>query len=94
MSSSRTVPIAAGVVAQARAQGLLQGFSLIETGGTNPVTVNLYDAASATGTKVAVVRLAAGTSQTVAITSGVFLETGLFVELVGTGAVAGSLWIG
>lgn len=81
-------------VVRAQPQGLYAGFSLRETGGTNPVTVRIFDNASAaSGTLLDTVRLAANESARIIYDGGIMTAAGIFVEVSGTGTVEGSIRI-
>lgn len=71
------------------------GFAVQETGGSNAATVRVYDNASAaTGTLIDTVNLAAGGSETRMYDRGLWCENGIYVDVGGTGTVAGSIRIG
>lgn len=72
-----------------------RGLTVAETGGANPVTVRVYDNASAaSGTLLATVRLAAGESHTWSDPAGLWASNGVYVDVGGTGVVEGSVYIG
>jgi len=74
---------------------IYHGYTVIETGGTNPATVRIYDNASAaSGTLIGAVNLAAGGSADVCLNRGQWCENGIYVDVGGTGTVAGSVRIG
>jgi len=74
---------------------IYSGYTVVETGGTDTATVRIYDNASAaTGTLIGAVNLAAGGSADLAVPAGQWCENGIYVDVAGDGAVAGSIRIG
>lgn len=72
----------------------LLGWSVRESGGTNPVAIDLYDAESATGNRVGTIRLAANESETVWLgEDGITVNTGIYADLTGTGTLVGCIYI-
>ena len=74
--------------------GFYRGYTVVETGGSNAATVRIYDNASAaSGTLIGAVNLAAGGSADVHC-DGVWVANGIYVDVGGTGTVAGSVRVG
>ena len=72
---------------------IFRGLTVHETAGSTAV-VRVYDNASgASGTVLAAVSLGANESETIALTVGLYVDAGLFVDVV-SGAVEGSVWVG
>jgi len=76
------------------AGGRLAGWSL--RADTSTATINLYDGPAADPARyLATIELAAGSSQTEWFgPGGISFVDGLYVEVTGTGAVTGAVWIG
>jgi hypothetical protein len=94
-ASFRAVPVAGGVVYGGERR--LVGWSLRETGGTNPVNVDLYDGRSPGdgGNLVATVNVPAGRSDVHSIMpAGVSFTEGLYAVVSGGGVLSGSVWLG
>lgn len=76
-------------------QGRYGGYTVIETGGSNAATVRIYDNASAaSGALIGAVNLAAGGSADVCLNHATRIANGIYVDVGGTGTVAGSVRIG
>lgn len=76
------------------AEGWYAGYTVIETGGSNAATVRIYDNASAaSGTLIGAVNLAAGGSADVSLNLPTWCVNGVYVDVGGTGTVAGSVRI-
>lgn len=74
--------------------GYYAGYVVIESGGSNAATVRIYDNASAaSGTLIGAVNLAAGGSADVVVCPPTWCENGIYVDVGGTGTVAGSVRI-
>lgn len=74
--------------------GIFRGFVAVETGGSSTATVRIYDNASAaSGTLIGAANLAASGSVDVHC-DPVWCENGIYVDLGGSGTVAGSVRIG
>jgi hypothetical protein len=72
-----------------------RGYTVIETGGSSTATVRIYDNASAaSGTLIGAVNLAAGGSADLSIFGGQWCKNGIYVDVGGSGTVAGSVRIG
>lgn len=70
----------------------LHGFSVRETGGTNPGTIQLRDGTDATGQIKATIHLAANGHQTSTVPAVEF-TTGIFVDRSGTGTTEIVLYV-
>jgi hypothetical protein len=91
----RSIPAAGGLVYNGTRR--LVGWSARETGGTNPVNVDLYDGRSPGdfSTLVATFHLAAGDSKTTTIMpAGVSFGEGLYAVVSGGGTLSATAWIG
>jgi hypothetical protein len=90
LERANTVPVSgSGLVAGRRS--LVNGFSLTETSGVNPATVQLISGTSATGIIVATVTLAAGESSREYIPwPFILFKYGIFVNVV-SGTIIGSV---
>lgn len=74
--------------------GVYRGFTVVETGGAQPATVRIYDHASAaSGTLIGAANLAAGGSADIAVDAQ-WCDKGIYVDLGGSGTVAGSVRVG
>ncbi|HEY0645516.1 MAG TPA: hypothetical protein VGD39_19020 [Nocardioides sp.] len=74
---------------------IYRGYTVVETGGASTATVRIYDHASAaSGTLIGAVNLAAGGSADLHVDCGVWCENGIYVDVGGSGTVAGSVRIG
>lgn len=92
---ARALPLTGADQAVRASPAIYCGFAVQESGGTNPVTVRIYDNASAaSGTLIDTVNLAAGGSEARMYNRGLWCENGIFVDVGGTGTVAGSIRIG
>lgn len=93
VSGHRPVPIIANATATTEA-GRLVGWTIRETSGTNPATVEVYGSrGDASGDLLLTIQLTAGTSTThIGGLPGVSFGDGAFVAV--TGAVKGSLFLG
>lgn len=75
--------------------GSFGGYTVVETGGSNAATVRIYDNASAaSGTLIGAVNLDAGGSEDICLTHPTACLNGVYVDVGGTGTVAGSVRIG
>jgi hypothetical protein len=73
---------------------IYRGYTVVETGGVSTATVRIYDNASAaSGTLIGAVNLAAGGAADVDL-CGQWCENGIYVDVGGSGTVAGSIRIG
>lgn len=79
---ARPVALAAGALFTG--PGTLRGFCIREAGGTNPVTVQIFDNTAGSGLLLATLRLAANESRDVDIDGGLRFDKGVFVVLTGT----------
>lgn len=94
-SPARSLPLTGADQAVRAGQTLYCGLVVIETGGSLAATVRVYDNASAaSGTLIDAVNLAAGQSESRTYERGVWCENGVYVDVGGTGTVAGSIRIG
>jgi hypothetical protein len=96
-AASRPLPVAGGVVYGGARR--LVGWSVRETGGTNPVSVDLYDGSDAGAIDparlVAAFTVPAGGSTTKSIMpAGISFGEGLFAVVTGTGVLRGVALIG
>lgn len=90
----QTIALTGSDGAHRAAATLLAGFVIQETGGASAATIRVYDNASAaSGTLVAAANLAAGGSSTVAFFRPINCVNGLYVDVGGSGVIAGSLLI-
>lgn len=72
----------------------LAGFVIQETGGSSTATIRIYDNASAaSGTLVGAANLAASGSATVAFFRPINCVNGLYVDVGGSGTIAGCVLI-
>ncbi|MDF2968367.1 MAG: hypothetical protein K0Q93_2145 [Nocardioidaceae bacterium] len=92
-SHLRSVALTGATQTVRTAETIYRGFTLRETGGTEPAVVRIFDATSATGVLLDSVALEAGTSLSVTYPAGIWATTGVHVEITGTGVVEGSLRI-
>lgn len=91
----RTIALTGADQAVLATQGIYRGYTVVETGGSNAATVRIYDNASAaSGTLIGAVNLAAGGSADVALDPGTWVVNGIYVDVGGTGTVAGSVRVG
>lgn len=91
----RAVAISGSDQALRTTYGVYFGYTFVETGGSSTATVRLYDNASAaSGTLIGAVNLAAGGSADLSLNHGQWVENGIFVDVGGSGTVAGSIRIG
>lgn len=74
--------------------GLFRGLVAAETGGTNPVTVRLYDNTSGSGALLASVTIAAGGSVDIDLSFARRILTGIYATVSGTGTLAATAWVG
>lgn len=88
------VPTATGAISAFTAPGEFLGYSLVETGGSNPVTVTFTDHNAATPTVVAEVVIAKGTSAQLTLKrgEGIKVSTALYITVTGSGALAGCVY--
>lgn len=93
--SYRTVALTGSDQVVRATASLYGGYTVVETGGSASATVRIYDHASAaSGTLIGAVNLAAGGSADIALTCPTWCENGIFVDVGGSGTVAGSVRIG
>jgi len=75
--------------------GIFCGYTVVETGGSSTATIRFYDNASAaSGTLIGAANLAAGGSADISIHRGTWVENGIYVDVGGSGTIAGSVRIG
>lgn len=67
------------------------GLAVRESGGSNPVSVRVYDGTSAAGVLLDAVDLAAGATAARLYDRPTWCQVGIWVELAGTGTVQGSV---
>lgn len=92
---ARTVALTGSDQAVSARACIYRGYTVVETGASNAATVRIYDNASAaSGTLIGAANLAAGGSADIALVGGTWCENGIYVDLGGTGTVAGSIRIG
>lgn len=94
---AKLCPVASGLVVGAGAQGALGGWSIRETGGINPVSVDIYDGVSTGGVLLASITVPAGGDRWAWFGGddsgeGLDCDTSLFVNLTGTGVPKGSIF--
>lgn len=95
LSHARSLALTGSDQAVRAAASIYCGFAVQETGGSNAATVRIYDNASgASGTLIDTVNLAAGGSEARMYDRGLWCENGIYVDVGGTGTVAGSIRIG
>jgi hypothetical protein len=93
-SYTRAVALTGSDQAVSANPAIYRGFTVIETGGSNPATVRIYDNASAaSGTLIGAVNLAAGGSADICVDPN-WCSNGIYVDVGGTGTVAGSVRVG
>jgi len=74
--------------------GVYHGYTVVETAGS-AATVRIYDNASAaSGTLIGAVNLAANGSADLCLNVGQWVTNGIYVDVGGSGTVAGSVRIG
>lgn len=92
--STRSVALTGSDQALRTTGGWYRGFVAVETGGASTATVRIYDNASAaSGTLIGAANLAASGSTDVHC-DPVWVENGIYVDLGGSGTVAGSVRVG
>lgn len=92
-AASRSVALTGSDQAVLATAGIYRGYTVVETGG-NAATVRIYDNASAaSGTLIGAVNLAANGAADLSV-DPVWCVNGIYVDLGGTGTVAGSVRIG
>jgi hypothetical protein len=95
MNPARTVALTGSDQAVRAAASIYRGYTVVETGGSSTATVRIYDNASAaSGTLIGAVNLAAGGSADLYLLGGVWCDNGVYVDVGGSGTVAGSVRIG
>lgn len=95
MGGYRTVALTGLDQAVRATEGWFGGYSVIESGGSNAATVRIYDNASAaSGTLIGAVNLAAGGSADISFVKPTWCVNGIYVDVGGTGTVAGSIRVG
>lgn len=93
-AATRSIALTGSDQAVRTAAGWYRGYTVVETGGADTATVRIYDNASAaSGTLIGAANLAAGGSADVHC-DPVWCENGVYVDLGGSGTVAGSVRIG
>lgn len=91
---TRSLPLTGADQAVRPSECWYRGYVVVETGGANPATVRIYDNASAaSGTLIGAVNLAAGGCADVH-TRPIWCANGIYVDLGGSGVVAGSVRVG
>lgn len=76
-------------------QARIYGWSIANTHASDAATIVFYDAASATGNVLGRISLAAGASSTIWFgPQGVYVGTGIYADVAGTGTLAGSVYVG
>lgn len=91
ISSARAVPLSGSSEQLVTGPGMYAGLAVLETGGAQPATVRIYNGTSSAGVLVDAVDLAAGASASRAYDRATWCDQGIWVELGGAGAVAGSV---
>ena len=71
--------------------GCFYGGAFYETGG-DTATATIYDGTSAAGTVIAYISLASGGVTNLSIANGVQVISGIYVDVGGSGTVAGSIF--
>jgi hypothetical protein len=72
--------------------GIFYGGCFYESGGSNTATATVYDGTAASGTIVAYIALAAAGATNLNIANGVQVISGIYVDVGGSGTVAGSIF--
>ena len=72
--------------------GTFYGGCFYESGGSDTATATVYDGTSASGTVIAHIALAASAADNVSIPNGVQVISGIYVDVGGSGTVAGSIF--
>lgn len=96
--NAKVLPTADGVVTGATTPGSLGGWSARESGGTNPVTFDIYDGTDTSGVLLGSVTIAAGASCVPFWAGGddqgegIKVGTGLYVDITGTGTLKGCVY--
>lgn len=92
---SRPVALTGSDQAVRATAGIYRGFTVVETGGSSTATVRIYDNASAaSGTLIGAANLAASGSADISVEPGVWCVNGIYVDVGGSGTVAGSVRVG
>ena len=74
--------------------GLFNGYNIRETGGANPIAINIYDGVDNTGRLLATsYLLALASPPPITFTKPLTYDHGLYVEYIGTGIIKGLLHI-
>ncbi|MGE5827703.1 MAG: hypothetical protein ACM30G_04975 [Micromonosporaceae bacterium] len=94
VTHARSIALTGSDQAVRAAASVFRGYVVIETGGASAATVRIYDNASAaSGTLIGAVNLAAGGSADVS-GKDLWCENGIYVDVGGSGTVAGSVQVG
>lgn len=86
-----TVALTGSDQAALTGDGIFFGGCFYESGGSNTATATVYDNTSASGTVIAYISLAAGGVDNLSIPNGIQVTNGIYVDVAGTGTVAGSI---
>lgn len=93
MGTTRSIALTGSDQAVRATASWYRGYTVVETGGAATATVRIYDNASAaSGTLIGAVNLAISGAADVHC-DPVWCENGIYVDLGGTGVVAGSVRI-
>lgn len=93
-TASRPVALTGSDQAVRATAGIYRGYTVVETGGSSTATVRIYDNASAaSGTLIGACNLAAGGSADIDV-DPVWCVNGIYVDVGGSGTVAGSVRVG
>jgi hypothetical protein len=72
--------------------GVFYGGTFYESGASSTATATIYDGTAASGTVIAYISLAAGAVTNLSIANGVQVISGIYVDVGGSGTVAGSIY--
>ncbi len=90
---SRAVPLTGADFQAAPGPAIFRGYVALETGGASAATIRIYNGTSSAGVLIAAANLAAnGVVDTEY--ADLFCEGGIFVDIGGSGVLAGSVRVG
>ena len=72
--------------------GVFFGGVFYESGGSNAATAKIHDGTSASGTIIGYISVASSGLSNVNIANGVRFTTGIYVDVAGSGTIAGSIF--
>jgi hypothetical protein len=93
MGHSRAVALTGSDFQAAASPAIFRGFYALETGGAAAATIRIYNGTSVSGVLVGGANLVASASADTEY-ADLFCEGGIFVDVGGTGVLAGSVRIG